>query len=673
MASWVRTLALLSPLNRSSSLVRLKFYSFHVVVDTFFFFLLNVASSKRVYGTQLSYLALGQTISLTWKLHHPATTGTLTGDLSMDIVRHTMPPPSAAAAATTTPIATSSTSTVNINVNVNKLTIGVKPLSAASVQIHPPSMLATTVSNLFSASSSSSSSLSSSISMSSDYVPPQGDPFADTSIVSITNQHDTNNPKPEMKKKKTARFQLPVAGGGSGTALLDNRWAVRMPPPVEMSLAQSKTICQAEVVPLSDSSSSSSSPPPPSSSGEVTASAVVRNVELPVGLTNTRFLRIACSMFGAIAVAEDGSLHYWTKDSDNNKFTEGGPVPSLAGSTIVDIAAGHDHYLVVTVDGDLFAWGSNQYNQCSRDPISRIQTPTKVTTKHVLACSAGAHSSLAIDGNGIVYTWGRAQTSVTIPADPFAEPHDHSGERPRTAPSHQTIAVDALGHGSAQVSIRSNPLRVSEPTMICLPEPALMLQGSLSSTMCVLVSRDGSVFAWGDANATCGASAESFSSTPIKIPFPKDVRIVRALAGDYHALALDSEGKLWTWGARFAAGKLVPSASLTSDPHRLKELGSDAVIDFGISRTTSTALTSSGDVWTWGLFKHPLKAVRPHNIEASVGVGHGTSSDATYLVQNVTTSRHTDSIIDLQKIASQIYFDDPTDYDMESDIPTEDE
>ena len=374
---------------------------------------------------------------------------------------------------------------------------------------------------------------------------------------------------------------------------------------------------------------------------------------MPLGLVGTRFLRTDCSTFGALAIAEDSSLYYWARDSDNQKFVEGGPVPALAGKTIVDIAAGHDHYLALTIEGDLYAWGANQFNQCSPDTRARIETPTKVMAKHLLACSAGAHSSMAIDNEGVVWTWGKAQTSVTVPVDPFAEARvDHSGDRPRTAATHHTILIDSLAHGSNAVAKRRDPRRVAEPTMVCLSESAQMVQGSMSTTTGVLVSRDGSVFAWGEANAVCGISPDSHSPIPVRIPFPKDVKIVRALAGDYHALAQDSTGHLWMWGGRFFGGKLSPSAPTAPGPRQVN-LGS-VVVDFGCSRAASSALTANGEVWTWTAFQSPVTAKIGEGLGSLTGVSHGPSSPNSYFLLGNTSRIRSDSVADLGKMASSV-------------------
>ena len=421
----------------------------------------------------------------------------------------------------------------------------------------------------------------------------------------------------------------------------------------------------------------------------------IDTMDLPIGMSRTQLLRIATSAFGAIAIAEDGSLLYWTQDSKLKSYSEGGPVPGFMGSVIVDIAAGHDHFLALTVDGFLYAWGANQYHQCSPEPLSRIHTPVKVTSKQIIACAAGGHSSLCIDSNGVVYTWGRASTSLTVPIDsPLVQsasesssaPGDSSSSsaassdatsttspapsvRPSTRITHRTIAVDLLSHGGEMSKTRTDPRFVSELTSIWLPEDLTFIQASMSPTMTVLVARDGSAWAWGDANAICGSSIDSISLTPVRIPFPKGTRIVRALAGDIHALALDSTGRLWTWGNRFVGGQLAKDASPNPEPTLVSLPDQSAIVDFGISQNESVIINAASQVFTWQPFE-PVTKVEPirDSSNLAVGVSHGPSCPVSYFVLGGSGAPNKAAFGYGQR-ASQIYsledMDEPENYETE--------
>lgn len=71
------------------------------------------------------------------------------------------------------------------------------------------------------------------------------------------------------------------------------------------------------------------------------------------------------------------------------------------------IAAGATHSLGVSVNGKVYAWGSNQHGQLGQDAPSFSMVPMGVRLpERVKAVVAGMHSSLALGHSGKVYAWG---------------------------------------------------------------------------------------------------------------------------------------------------------------------------------------------------------------------------------------------------------------------------
>lgn len=88
------------------------------------------------------------------------------------------------------------------------------------------------------------------------------------------------------------------------------------------------------------------------------------------------------------------------------------PLP-VALKNIKYIAAGDYHSFAIDAQGNVFAWGLNQYGQCGTkaelvdgDVVTR---PTKVTRlgNKVVAIAGGEHHSLAVDEEGKLYAFGR--------------------------------------------------------------------------------------------------------------------------------------------------------------------------------------------------------------------------------------------------------------------------
>ncbi len=80
------------------------------------------------------------------------------------------------------------------------------------------------------------------------------------------------------------------------------------------------------------------------------------------------------------------------------------------GVTSVSVSAGTDHVLMIGSDGNVYAWGNNEYGQLGIDNGSvSLTVPTVVSGlagKNVIAVSAGQRFSLALSDGGDIYSFG---------------------------------------------------------------------------------------------------------------------------------------------------------------------------------------------------------------------------------------------------------------------------
>lgn len=84
---------------------------------------------------------------------------------------------------------------------------------------------------------------------------------------------------------------------------------------------------------------------------------------------------------------------------------------------VVSVAAGYGHALALTSNGQVLAWGNNEYAQLGRGVLSPVKTGlgtdwvkdplgTDVNLSKIKAISAGMHHSLALTESGKVLSWG---------------------------------------------------------------------------------------------------------------------------------------------------------------------------------------------------------------------------------------------------------------------------
>ena len=207
----------------------------------------------------------------------------------------------------------------------------------------------------------------------------------------------------------------------------------------------------------------------------------------------------------------------------------------LAGKTLMDASAGYLHSLALCHDGTMASWGYNTQGQLGLGHRDHVHLPTLIPTggdlqgKRIIAIAAGAYHNLALASDGSLFAWGMNQ-------------HGQLGTGDReTRPSPTLVeAVGALA-GKRIMAIAA---------------------GSYHS---LALCSDGSVVAWGYNDE--GQLGDGSTQTPI-LPVAVDLggkQITHMAAGQYHSLALATDGTLraWGWNGR---GQLGDGS--TTDQHR---------------------------------------------------------------------------------------------------------
>eukprot|EP00811_Abedinium_folium_P026129 NODE_3800_length_1983_cov_9.830819.p1 GENE.NODE_3800_length_1983_cov_9.830819~~NODE_3800_length_1983_cov_9.830819.p1 ORF type:complete len:641 (+),score=161.21 NODE_3800_length_1983_cov_9.830819:93-1925(+) len=272
-------------------------------------------------------------------------------------------------------------------------------------------------------------------------------------------------------------------------------------------------------------------------------------------------------------------------------------VMALKESRVKDIACGESHCMAVDADGQLYAWGSDEWGQLgvmqrhaadlahSASPdatavavavaekvahlpvcVNPLRTPPGWIsgTPHVqfAAVACGAQFSIALDRAGSIWAWGTGEGGV-------------------------------LGLGPSSVKGRSAPTRL---------DTAFAVSGACSAVACgshhsMALLRDGELYAWGRAEGGQLGLSESriaahiregnlddtFVCDPLRVLFTRSihkaandcrmldepqigdsesadltvvsipdwddtVRVRNVACGDVHSCVLDLTGQVWSWG-----------------------------------------------------------------------------------------------------------------------------
>ncbi|MCT6810816.1 MAG: InlB B-repeat-containing protein, partial [Bifidobacterium sp.] len=314
----------------------------------------------------------------------------------------------------------------------------------------------------------------------------------------------------------------------------------------------------------------------------------------------------------------DSSSYTLTFDSDGGSLTSGSPALSQT------VASGHlASPPAVTKTGYLFdGWFVKAADDSSNVAYDFGKPVTSTSAKSLIAHWSSVKDSQWTTANASGNDTGGSSITLTPPKPRgvrFAQVsagHDH------------TLAVGSDGHvyawgdnskgelGDGTTTNKNTPVRITENEAI---KGKTFISVSAGTTFSMALASDGTVYTWGDnsrGELGNGSTTDPDSSVPVKANL--NVTITAISAGYWHAMALSSDGTIYTWGDNEYGqlGNGHTGVKVNASPA--------AVSSSGVTFTTisagydfQTALDSQGHAYAWG---------RNQGGQLSIGTMDGTSS-----------------------------------------------
>jgi len=326
---------------------------------------------------------------------------------------------------------------------------------------------------------------------------------------------------------------------------------------------------------------------------------------------------------GAVYVlAADGTVWAWGDDSGGQLGVGsllGSPYPvEVEGlSGIVALAAGGPSGLALRDDGTVWAWGRNlsaaSIDQADATTFLTHATPVKVAgLADVTDIAANHGAAYALLGDGTVQAWGSnffgalgigpEEKETTNAPGPFPVP-DLSGIVDLAAGGNSVGALAADGTvftwGCLELNLYSEKAITWRPAAV----PGLGGTTALAAGDSSFYALDGEgrVWAWG-MNRWGQLGNGLASGTPTLEPqLVSGLPVITAVAaGSRAGYALDTQGRVWTWGANGPMWALPSDAS--SGLRTIPELvpGLEQVTAIWAFGDRAYALTVDGGLWAWG-------------------------------------------------------------------------
>ena len=336
--------------------------------------------------------------------------------------------------------------------------------------------------------------------------------------------------------------------------------------------------------------------------------------------------RLAAGEDFSMAVVADGTLRAWGSDaggtlgnggSDVDRTTPGA-VPSL--SDVVAVASGGGATLALRRNGEVWSWGQNGLGALgigssmpTGTPMRFLGTPALGAARAV--CTSGAHSLVLRSDGRIEASGHNVYGQLGNPAAGYLSERGvevvvTAGMRPVVAVACGegfSMALDedgvvwTWGHNSSGQLGQGSTANTSVPQRVVGIDPVQHIAAGHDHALAV--ARDGRLWSWGsNRNGKLGQGAVgAFLAQPGRVQLTG--QIVAIAAGPEHSLSLHFDGTVFAWGINETGqlGNGASSPGFSDTPLFVAGLpGGVTAIDAGGGLGHSLALGPDGRVWAWG-------------------------------------------------------------------------
>ena len=283
------------------------------------------------------------------------------------------------------------------------------------------------------------------------------------------------------------------------------------------------------------------------------------------------WVAIAVGESHTVALKSDGTLWAWGNNiagqlGDGTTTNRSSPVQeSTHANTWVAMAAGGAHTVALKSDGTLWAWGWNAYGQLGDGTTTGRWSPVQESThaNNWVAIAAGQYHTVALKSDGTLWAWGSNSTgqlgdgTTTNRSSPVQESTHANNWVAIAAGQYHTVALKSDGTlwawgsnstgqlGDGTTTDRWSPVQESTHANNWVA----MAAGAAHT---VALKSDGTLWAWGENHyGQLGDGTTTNRSSPVQESTHANNWVAIA-TGDYHTVALKSDGTLWAWGENHA-------------------------------------------------------------------------------------------------------------------------
>ena len=284
-----------------------------------------------------------------------------------------------------------------------------------------------------------------------------------------------------------------------------------------------------------------------------------------------------------VAVRADGTVWSWGRNQGNlgtgDVINRSSPT-QIGSQDFASISLGASHVVALNNQGLLYTWGVNDTGQLGQNDGIAKSSPVQVGASSWLFATAGERFSAAIDINGLVYTWGVNTNGQLGNATDINNKSSPVQISTTSINNYEDLISYATYKGLA-------PLVFQSWTQVAIGNPGFIL-GIRGDT--------GYLYSWGEnSSGQLGIGNTISRSSPVQIGTSQWIAVATAASTSY---AIRQDGALFAWGNN-TLGRLGDVSTINkSSP---VQIGTSSWLQVHAANGSHVAaLRSDGRLFTWG-------------------------------------------------------------------------
>jgi len=312
--------------------------------------------------------------------------------------------------------------------------------------------------------------------------------------------------------------------------------------------------------------------------------------------------QIELGIFCTGVLTRDGNLYTW--GSNNNGNLGNGTktdsnVPIKIMENVKCVSMGGTYGGAIKKDGSLYMWGSNRTGELGNGTTQDSSVPVKIMENVESVSFAHSHGICrALTKDGGLYTWGWNQlghlgngttTSKSVPVkilnnvETICSCDDDTGAITKDGSLYMWGRNQNGQLGDGTTKDRLKPVKVMDNVK----------SASLGGDHAGAITRDGSLYMWGlNDSGQLGNGTTSNSNVPVKVMD----NVESVISGYKYTGAITKNGELYMWGSN-NSGRLGNGATSNSNvPVKVM----DDVLSVRLDGVSNAAITEDGSLYMWG-------------------------------------------------------------------------